>query len=123
MLKREPGLAVGAGTEQGRAALTAAVELEGKVRHDPALRAERYVERWRDLEKGSREAAGESRSEAQEGLRSLAGAIKRDPAAEAVMKVRADDLGIEPGSRLSRVMDASSEREAMRLGRSQGLSR
>ena len=123
VLKREPGLAVGAGTEQGRAALTAAVELEGKVRHDPALRAERYVERWRDLEKGSREAAGESRSEAQEGLRSLAGAIKRDPAAEAVMKVRADDLGIEPGSRLSRVMDASSEREAMRLGRSQGLSR
>ena len=122
-LELEPGLAARASTGQGRAALTAALEREGQVRQDPALRAERYVERWRDLEKASREAAAEMRSEAQEGMRSLAGAIKRDPDAEAVMKSRADDLGIEPGSRLKRVMDASSEREAMRLGRSQGLSR
>jgi len=40
-----------------------------------------------------------------------------------VMKIRREELGVEHGSRLSRVVEAQSEREAMRLGRSQGLGR
>lgn len=73
--------------------------------------------------KASQDTAGERRSQAREAMRSLAGAIKRDLQAESVMKTRADDLGIEQGSRLGRVLEVSSEREAMRLGRGQGLSR
>ena len=47
-LDRNPALA--AGGSENRAALTAAIEHERKVRQDPALRAERYVERWGKLE-------------------------------------------------------------------------
>jgi hypothetical protein len=40
------------------------------------------------------------------------------------MKTRAKELGIEAGSRLARVLEASSERElSLRLDRGQGLSR
>ncbi len=56
-------------------------------------------------------------------MRALAGEIKRDAEAEAALKARREELGITPGSRLGRVLDASSEREAQRLGQAQGLSR
>ena len=57
-------------------------------------------------------------------MRELAGAIKRDPEAESRMKARRQELGIEAGSRLARILEASSERElSLRLDRSQGLSR
>jgi len=45
-LECAPGLAARAGSGEGRAALTAAVERESRVRQDPGLRAERYAERW-----------------------------------------------------------------------------
>jgi Ti-type conjugative transfer relaxase TraA len=121
-LDRNPGLA--AGGSENRAALTAAIDHERKVREDPGLRAERYVERWGKLEEAhDADRYGKGEDDAKQAMRALAGEIKRDPQAESVMKARGDDLGIEHGSRLSRVVEAPSEREAMRLGRSQGLSR
>ncbi len=123
-LGREPGLAAGARTPEGRAALTAAVEQEARVRQDPDVRAERYVERWRDLEEArAAERHGSGAEAAKESLRILAGEIKRDADADAALKTRREELGITAGSRLARVLDASSEREAMRLGQSQGLGR
>ena len=56
-------------------------------------------------------------------MKALTRELKRDAPAEAVMKSRARELGIEFGSRLERVLEATSEREAMRLERGLGLSR
>jgi len=121
-LDRNPGLA--ADGNENRAALTAAIDHERRVREDPGLRAERYVERWGKLEEAhDADRYGRGEDDAKQAMRALAGEIKRDPQAESVMKARREELGIEHGSRLSHVVDASSEREAMRLGRSQGLSR
>jgi len=121
-LDRNPGLA--AGGSENRAALTASIDRERKVRQDPALRAERYVERWGKLEQArDADRYGKGEDDAKEAMRVLAGEIKRDPQAESVMKARREELGIEHGSRLSRVVEAQSEREAMRLGRGQDLSR
>ncbi len=121
-LERSPGLA--AGGSENRAALTASIDRERKVRQDPALRAERYVERWGKLQQArDADRYGKGEDDAKEAMRALAGEIKRDPQAESIMKTRRDELGIEHGSRLSRVVEAQSEREAMQLGRSQGLSR
>jgi len=121
-LDRNPGLAVGG--SENRAALTAAIDRERKVRENPGLRAERYVERWGKLEEAhDADRYGKGEDDAKQAMRSLAGEIKRDPQAESIMKLRREELGIEQGSRLSHVVEARSEREAMRLGRSQGLSR
>jgi len=121
-LDRNPGLA--AGGSENRAALMAAIDRERKVHEDPGLRAERYVERWGKLEEAhDADRYGKGEDDAKQAMRSLAGEIKRDPQAESIMKTRRDELGIEHGSRLSRVVEAQSEREAMRLGRSQGLGR
>ncbi len=121
-LDRNPGLA--AGGNENRAALTAAIDRERKVREDPGLRAERYVERWGKLEEAhDADRHGKGEDDAKQAMRALAGEIKRDPQAESIMKTRREELGIEHGSRLSRVVEAQSEREAMRLGRSQGLGR
>jgi len=121
-LDRNPGLA--AGGSENRTALTTALDHERKVHEDPGLRAERYVERWGKLEEAhDADRYGKGEDDAKQAMRALAGEIKRDPQAESVMKARREELGIEHGSRLSRVVDAQSEREAMRLGRSQGLGR
>lgn len=105
-----------------------AVVHEARVRQDPGLRAERYTEMWSRLATERETLAtwgreGERREAVEGRMRQLAGAIKRDPQAESVMKARAKELGIGSGSRLAQVLKASDEREAMRLGRSQGLSR
>ena len=63
------------------------------------------------------------RTRAKAEMKALTSELKRDAAAEAVMKSRARELGIEAGSRLERVLEAKSEREAMRLERGLGLSR
>lgn len=130
-LERQPRLAGGLDTREGRAALMGAVAHERRVRETPGLRAERYAEAWTKLTTEREGLAswgqeGEKRKAVEGRMRQLAGVIKRDPQAESVMKARAKELGIEEGSRLSRVLEAGSEREAtLQLGRgqSQSLSR
>ena len=126
-LERQPELAAGIATREGRAALMQAVAQERKVRLDPSLRAERYAETWTKLEEergalASWGAEGEQRQVVESRMRELAGTIKRDPEAESTMRTRRQELGIEAGSRLARVLEASSEREALQQTRSQGLS-
>ncbi|GJE02034.1 Ti-type conjugative transfer relaxase TraA [Methylobacterium isbiliense] len=126
-LERQPELAAGIATREGRAALMQAVAQERKVRLDPSLRAERYVEAWTKLEEergtlASWGVEGEQRQVVESRMRELAGAIKRDPEAESTMRTRRQELGIAAGSRLARVLEASSEREALQQTRSQGLS-
>ena len=56
-------------------------------------------------------------------MQALARELKRDPAAEAVLKSRPKELGIEAGSSLERVLEAKNEDQAMRLERSLTLGR
>lgn len=129
-LEWRPELAGDLDTREGRAALMGAVAHERRVRETPELRAERYVETWTKL-KAERDGLddwgpeGERRKAVEGRMRGLTGAIKCDPQAESVMKARAKELGIGAGSRLERVLEAGSEREALRLVRSlgHGLSR
>jgi Ti-type conjugative transfer relaxase TraA len=124
-LERTPGLAGSAGTWEGRAALQDAVEQERAARLDPTIRAERYVARWKGLETAYAAAGRTERDGVSDAMRILTAAIKRDALAEGVMKARAKELGIASGSRLARVIDATSEREAERATPAQdrGLSR
>ena len=99
------------------------MEREKAKRQDPAVRAERYVARWTALEKAYEDGDWKDRTRAKAEMKALTSELKRDAPAEAVMKSRARELGIEFGSRLERVLEAKSEREAMRLERGLGLSR
>ena len=124
-LERAPELAAGAGTREGRTALQGVVDREHDARLDPAVRAERYVARWDRLEAAYAAAGRTERDGVTERMRGLAAEIKRDGPAEGVMKARSKELGIAAGSRLARVIEATSEREAERVTRAQdrGLSR
>jgi hypothetical protein len=129
-LERAPALAGSLKTHEDKAALMEAVAHERQVRLTPELRAERYVETWTRLSterKGLDDwgPQGERRAALEDRLRQLAGALKRDPAAERVMKDRATEFGIAAGSRLYRVLEAPDAREAERLvrGLGRGLGR
>ena len=109
--------------EAAAARLVAAMEREKAKRQDPAVRAERYVARWTALENAYDYGDWKDRTRAKAEMKALTRELKRDAPAEAVMKSRAQELGIEWGSRLERVLEAKNEREAMRLERGLGLSR
>src|SRR3954453_1015822 len=122
-------LGAGAGARErtepeGTAArLVRAMERQKEQRQDPAVRAERTLARWTALEKAYEDGDWKERTRAKGEMKALAGGLKRDPEAEAVLKSRAKELGIEAGSRLERVLEAKNERQAMRLERGLGLSR
>ena len=107
------------------------LEHEEQIRRDPNLRAERLVKEWNHLEASARNSSGAEHEEAREKVkgqvRELALEFKLEPTLERVLKARAQELGIEPKSRLGRVLQerdleralSISERE---LGRDLGLS-
>ncbi len=89
------------------ARLVAGIAQEGRVRQEPALRAERLVKVWGGLEaelerQGDRDRA--ARREVAARMAAVAGALKGDPEVEAVLRRRQGELGIAPGSRLDRVL-------------------
>ena len=71
----------------------------------------------------TRTGTGKSARGRRREMKTLARELKRDPEAEAVLKSRAKELGIEAGSRLECVLEAKNERQAMRLERSLILGR
>jgi hypothetical protein len=112
--------------------LLAGIEHEGRVRRDPNLRAERLVKEWNGLEAQRNELKGWQNEGAREKvkgqMRELAHEFKLEPQLEMAIKSRAKELGIEPGSRLGRVLQERNLDRALSiaerdLGRSLGLSR
>jgi hypothetical protein len=101
------------------------------VRRDPNLRAERLVKEWNGLEAQRKELTGWKNEAAREKvkgqMRELAHEFKLEPQLELAVKRRAQELGIERGSRLGQVLQEKyldralsiAERE---LGRGFGLS-
>jgi hypothetical protein len=112
--------------------LLAGIEHEERVRRDPNLRAERLVKEWNGLEAQRKELKGweheAAREEVKGQMRELALEFKQEPQLELAVKRRAQELGIERGSRLGRVLQEKNLERALSiaerdLGRDLGLSR
>ncbi len=99
--------------------LRAALDHEARVRTDPNLKAERLVKTWRVLEAERERTSGydnkEAREQVKERMRSIAGELKRDPQLESILQRRAQEFGIERGSRLDRVLKAPTIERALDL--------
>ncbi len=111
--------------------LLAGIEHEERVRRDPNLRAERLVKEWNGLEAQRKELKGWEHEAAREKvkgqMRELALEFKQEPQLELAVKRRAQELGIERGSRLGRVLQEKNLDRALSiaerdLGRDLGLS-
>jgi hypothetical protein len=111
--------------------LLAGLQHEARVRADPNLQAERLVKAWNVLEAQREKLEGWEHKEAREQVagrvRELALTLKRSPKLEAIVRRRALEFGIEPGSRLTLVMHERDIERALELstrdlGRSRGLS-
>jgi hypothetical protein len=119
------------GTQRTRA-LLAGIEHEERIRRDPNLRAERLVKEWSGLEAQRKELEGWQHEAAREKvkgqMRELAHEFKQEPQLELAVKRRAQELGIERGSRLSRVLKEKDLERALSIAerdpsRGHGLSR
>jgi hypothetical protein len=99
--------------------LRAALDHEARVRTDPNLKAERLVKTWRVLEAERERTSGydnkDAREQVKERMKSIAGELKRDPQLESILQRRAQELGIERGSRLDRVLKAPTIERALTL--------
>jgi Ti-type conjugative transfer relaxase TraA len=121
--RQDPGLAREAG-QGAPARAVRALQLETELRTDPAMRADRFVERWRSLE-GKSQAhyrAGEMsayRSTRAE-LGNMAMSLERDPQLESLLAGRKRDLGIafDTGRSLGHDLALS---HGLGLGRGRGL--
>lgn len=117
------------GSERG-AELAGAIRHEDKVRRDPTLHAERLVKEWQGLEKRHDKLKenyldkGE-RTKLETRMKAIAGAIKRDPQLESLVRSKAKAMGVDTDSRLGRVIQAPGMTQAMNeivRGRGRGLS-
>lgn len=109
------------GTERG-VELAGAIRHEGRVRADPALKADRLVKDWKRLEAqhdrldGWRHRPARQRLEGR--MTAMAATLKRDPELASLVRSRAQALGLGHGSTLGRVMAAPSVRQAaLEIGR------
>ena len=116
--------------EQRVTALLAGIDHEATVRGDPALRAQRLVRQWYQLEaKHDATRGGEHEVEHEKvggQMKDLAFEFKRDPQLESLVRERRRELGISPGSRLDEVLRERNMGIAMDMcvrSRSRGLSR
>jgi len=103
--KKNPDLALEAATGRVNRAIRA-LQLETELRTDPQRRADRFVDRWRELGHASQrqyEAGDISGYKAtRSAMGDMAKSLKRDPQLESILEGRKRDLGIgfESGRRL-----------------------
>lgn len=122
--KRNPDFAADVASGDRDRALPArrALQLETEMRQNPDLRADRFVERFRDLrQSGEREYAAGNYSgykAARAEMGNMAMSLERDPQMESLLEGRKRDLGIsfESGMGISRDLALSHG-----LGRGRGL--
>lgn len=118
-LTRQPNLAGRIDQPGGLEAVGKAMQLESRVRQDPVLRAERFVESWTQLKTQHAELPGwEARRKIEERMKSLAGGLARDPQLQSALSGRRRELGLSPGA--APVKDLGKEL-TQSLGRGLGL--
>ncbi len=103
--------------------LIAGMDRERAALADPNVRAERFVNRWQQLQEQRQELRGwqhhEARGKVEGQMRGMAQSLERDPQVESVLRNRKQDLGIghvRQSESLARDMEQSLAR-----GRSQSL--
>ena len=120
---RNPSLAAGAARGDTEPARLAIVH-EREVRTDPNQRADRFVERWNRYAKAAERAYVDGnydrRRACQDGMRSMAQSLERDPQVESILANRKRELGIsiDSGRRLGAELGFN---HGIDLGRGRGL--
>ncbi|WP_394443436.1 Ti-type conjugative transfer relaxase TraA (plasmid) [Sphingobium naphthae] len=123
-MQRNPGLLREAAA--GRSGpMVAAIGEEARVRADPNLRADRFVERWQGLkqERDRLYRAGDmaGREKAGKDMAGMAKSLERDPQVESILRGRTRELGLEIGMNRSR--DMSGGELGRQLTQELGISR
>lgn len=106
--------------------MLAAMAQEARVRADPHLRADRFVERWQSLraehERHGRAGDRGGRDKAGAAMADMAKSLERDPQMEMVLRGRTRELGLEMGRDHGRDLSRQLTQQ-LGLGRDRGLSR
>ena len=121
--KKDPELASEAATGQVNRTVRA-LQLETELRTDPHRRADRFVERWRELGQASQRQYQAGDMSGYKSTRSAMGdmakSLERDPQLESILEGRKRDLGIgiDSGRSLGRELAFS---HGIDLGRGRGI--
>ena len=103
-----------------------AMAQEARVRADPNLRADRFVERWQQLSQDRDRLiqAGDmtGREKAGKEMAGMAKSLERDPQVESILRNRTRELGLEMGINQNRELARELTRD-LGLGRGLGMSR
>jgi Ti-type conjugative transfer relaxase TraA len=121
-IARDPALGQQAAVGRTRGAIRA-IQIEGEIRTNPALRADRFVARWQNLERQRRQfdRGGDWQSErkVRNAMGDLAKSLHRDPQLESILRNRGRELGI-PTDRGHGI--GQNLLDSLGLGRGRGLS-
>lgn len=83
--------------------LIAGMERERAALADPAIRADRFVQSWQNLQAERNELRGfqqgQARGKVEDQMRGLAKGLERDPQVEAILRNRGQELGIKTNQR------------------------
>ena len=108
------------------AGLIAGMDRERAALADPSVRAERFVERWRDLSEQRQALSGwqhdKARTEVEARMQAMGRSLERDPQVESILQNRRQELGI---SRIAREGDgiARDLERSVQRGRGYGMER
>lgn len=123
--QRDPGLLHEAAAGRSRPMIDAMAH-EAKVRADPAMRADRFVERWQGLrhQRGAAERAGDHAGAEKAGgaMRGMAKGLERDPQVESLLKGRRQELGLQMEMGRARTIGAELVQQ-LEISRDRGMSR
>ncbi len=104
--------------------LVAGMERERAALSDPNVRAERFVNRWQELQGQRQQLRGwqhdEARGKVESQMRGLAKSLERDPQAESIVRNRSKELGIGQELRREQSVARALQEE---MTRGQRLSR
>ena len=129
-MQRDPALLRDAAAGRSGPMIEAMAQ-EARVRADPNLRADRFVERWQQLsqDRDRLYRAGDmtGREKAGKEMAGMAKSLERDPQVESILRNRTRELGLEIGMERSRQMGGGELGRQLThelgIGRDRGLSR
>ncbi|WP_373690599.1 hypothetical protein [Sphingobium sp. DEHP117] len=129
-MQRDPALLREAAAGRSGSMLDAMAQ-EARVRADPNLRADRFVERWQQLsqDRDRLYRAGDmaGREKAGKEMAGMAKSLERDPQVESILRDRTRDLGLEIGMNRGREMGGGELgrqlTQELGIGRDRGMSR
>ena len=129
-MRRDPGLLRDAAAGRSGPMIEAMAQ-EARVRADPALRADRFVERWQQLsqDRDRLYRAGDmtGREKAGKEMAGMAKSLERDPQVESILRGRTRELGLEMGMERGRDIgrgDLGRQlTQEIGIGRDRGMSR